>query len=460
MQNNQITKEEDPPLINASDLEAAVFLQTQRDFLSQVRAGGFFYLIAFAGTLLSEPQLLGDWPIPAAFGTLLLFCALLRFTLHVGRSDLPLGTLFLRARAALVLNVLVWGVFSAWVISGAHELNATLALMLAATASIAAGASSASMTYQRLQPLVLIALLVPPAVGFMIFIHDTPTYIAVAFIVIYFVYLLGQGKRQHRFYRKSLVSTIRFNRQTAALKEARNDALAASKAKSQFLAHMGHEIRTPLNGVIGNTELLAMSATDPQQRIYIETIQQSGQLLADLLNDILDFTRITSKALKLNPVPVKLGELADNLMTMLQPTAHSKGLQLDCQLDETLPAEIKLDKLRLQQLIVNLLSNALKFTQQGSITLCLSAGQPPEQRWLLRCEVTDTGIGIAEQDQERIFDQFTQVGTLADVRGSGLGLSICKQLVEMMGGEIGVHSRLGEGSRFWFTLPAETVSVQ
>jgi signal transduction histidine kinase len=452
---NKNIQEQDPPLINDSELEAAVLLQTQRDFLTQVRYGGLFYPIGFAGILLAEPQLLNPWIIPAAFFMLLLFSAWFRHSLHLGRSDMSLSALFARAKAALVFNVFVWGLFNSWVISGASELNATLTLLMAATASMAAGVSASSMTYQPLQKYVLVLMLGPAALSFMVLIRDVPSMIAVGFVAVYFVYLIGMGKRQNRAYRTSQIAAIRLDLQTEALKEARNAALAASKAKGQFLAHMSHEIRTPLNGVIGNTELLAMTATDPQQLEYIATIQQSGQLLMDLLNDILDFSRISSKALKLYPEPVRLHELTGNLMTMLQPTAQKKGLQLNCLLQETLPPLVKVDRLRLQQLIVNLLSNALKFTNRGGITVNLYGEQSPGQCWQLHCEVADTGIGIAEQDQERIFDQFTQVETHADIRGSGLGLSICKQLVELMGGQIGVKSQLGVGSTFWFCLPSE-----
>lgn len=455
VQNPQNIKEEDPTLIDDSELEAAVLLQTQRDFLTQVRYGGFFYPIGFAGILLAEPELLKPWVISTGFGVLLLFCAWFRHSLHLGRSDMSLSALFLRARVGMVFNVFVWGIFSSWVISGASELNATITLVMAATASIAAGASSASMTYQPLQPYVLAMMLGPTALSFIVFISDTPSLIAAGFSAVYFLYLINLGKRQNRTYRKALIALIRLDLQTEALKEARNAALAASKAKGQFLAHMSHEIRTPLNGVIGNTELLAMTATDPQQLEYIATIQQSGQLLMDLLNDILDFSRISSKALKLYPEPVRLHEITDNLMTMLQPTAQRKGLHLNCLLQESVPPFIKVDKLRLQQLIVNLLSNALKFTHKGGITLNLYGEQKPGEAWQLHCEVADTGIGIAEHDHERIFDQFTQVDTHADIRGSGLGLSICKQLVELMGGQIGVKSQLGVGSTFWFCLPTE-----
>ena len=240
-------------------------------------------------------------------------------------------------------------------------------------------------------------------------------------------------------------------------RSARARAEAANEAKSAFLANMSHEIRTPMNGVIGVTQLLEKSALNETQRSYVTTIARSGELLLAIINDILDFSKVEAGKLVIAHTPTTLRSLVVEVCESLQATAQAKGVTLQHVFEDAVPAVVLGDSLRLRQILLNLLSNALKFTSVGKVTLRISKETDQAADPRLRFEVTDTGIGIAHTDHASLFEAFTQVDELSTRRygGTGLGLAICKRLVTLMSGTIGVTSELGVGSTFWFVLPLE-----
>jgi PAS domain S-box-containing protein len=244
------------------------------------------------------------------------------------------------------------------------------------------------------------------------------------------------------------------------LRQASAAAAAANAAKSEFLAHMSHEIRTPMNAVLGLAQVLEREPLAPAQRDMVGRIRGAGQSLLAILNDVLDLSKIEAGQLRIEPRPFDFRALLANLDSLMGQVARAKGLALRIEPPALPPDLLRGDGLRIEQILINLVSNAIKFTERGEVSLRVRAAEVEDARLRVRAEVRDTGIGIAPEAQARLFAPFTQAdaGIARRFGGTGLGLSICKRLVELMGGAIGVHSQPGLGSTFWFELPLERVA--
>lgn len=251
---------------------------------------------------------------------------------------------------------------------------------------------------------------------------------------------------------------------TAELEAEKERAIESDAQKSRFLANMSHEIRTPMNAIIGFADLLNGLVHEERARGYLRAIQTSGRSLLDLINDILDISRIEAGKLSLRPEPANVHEIVEGVAMVVKKQAEDKGLALETKIERQVPKVLEVDSLRLRQILLNLASNAVKFTHKGKVKIHVSTLNEPKlgERCDLQVKVSDTGVGIAEEDRERIFSAFEQISSQSrsGAQGTGLGLSITRRLVDLMDGEISLVSEPGKGSTFTLILPGIPLSQQ
>ena len=269
--------------------------------------------------------------------------------------------------------------------------------------------------------------------------------------------------RKLRFRNKEQVliicKDISEHKKTLAIMKEAEIAQKASESKNLFLANMSHEIRTPVTGIIGMSEILSTTDLNSQQADYLQIINESSKILLRLINDILDIAKIEAGEIELRYEPFSLSAMINNIKTLNHPGLINKNNKLQIEIDSRLPEIVVSDKLRLEQVVMNLLNNAMKFTENGMIRIGASLPDPSMPK-IIKISVSDNGIGISEDNHDRLFNKFQQLeNNIAGLSGgSGLGLYICKNLISYMGGDIGIESKPGEGSTFWFTFESQSIA--
>ena len=267
-------------------------------------------------------------------------------------------------------------------------------------------------------------------------------------------YIIELAKKKIRTTSELIGMLVQLKLTEKKLRQSESEAKSANKAKSQFLANMNHELRTPLNGIIGFADILSETSLDSEQREYLDIIYTSGKLLTDIIADILDFSRIEAGKFELNSEKVNLRPLIEKTVSIVRYRAESKGLDLSVNIGNEVPQTVEMDGPRLSQILLNLLSNAVKFTDNGSVQLTVNLLEKQTDKARLLFAVTDTGVGIKEQDQQKVFDPFQQTDMTSSKKaeGTGLGLAISKKMLELMGAPLQLKSIYGKGSTFYFDV--------
>ena len=355
-------------------------------------------------------------------------------------------------RVMVYATGLLWGA-GAWMLFPEHSPLHQVVYMII-MAGLAAGAVPILSPLLRLYYVYSASFLVPVAAR--LILQGQEIYITLGVITLLFlVVLINSATHMQELVVVALENQFRNQAMVESLKAAREAAVAASRAKNEFLANMSHEIRTPMNGVLGTLQLLRDTRMEPDQRDLVATANTSAESLLHLLDDILDFSRIEAGKLALKQVPFSLTELIQGLKEAMAPASDPQSILLTTEIDPTFDAPVLGDPGRVRQVVANLLSNALKFTAKGQITVRAAVTDCRGEDLTVLLEVRDTGTGISAKDQSRLFQSFSQ-GDASMTRkhgGSGLGLAIVRQLVSLMGGSCGVESELGQGSRFWCEIP-------
>jgi len=356
-------------------------------------------------------------------------------------------------------SALVWSLLST-VLVARHGLDGNSMTVLLATAGIAAGGSTSLSPRLRLVRAFLILLLAPRIllILFGLFQEGGIARGVALMILLFLVFLLAAVKRMHDEYWLALYNSWLLDRRANELESARDQAMAASRAKDEFLATMSHELRTPLNAILGFSELLKDGHSGPlttEQQEYLQHVSGSGQHLLDLINDILDLAKIDAQRLELERLPVAVDDLCRASLDLVRVQAKAGHLEL-AYIPPPRPLAVQGDARRLRQILVNLLGNAVKFTPEGGrVTLEAAVLLPAPGQSELHLSVVDTGIGISPEDQVRLFQPFVQLdsGITRQYEGSGLGLALSQRMAQLHQGYLEVSSTPGKGSRFTLVLP-------
>ncbi|MDJ0738607.1 MAG: ATP-binding protein [Gammaproteobacteria bacterium] len=431
------------------------YAQADRDLGQQGLPGSLLYTAIWL-LVIGVTSLAADHPALAWSGLLLLtlpggvrLLLGLRFdhwyprNPHLWRRAYWTSVICLAAVWGLLVANLIWHYHAAW-----PAMMASFA-----TAGIVAGGTISLSTHRRLQQAYIITLLLPPALAGLATADGDAMLMGMLF-ALNIAFLLTIGVKLDRSYWENLGNLRLLKQRATELEEARARAEDADRAKGQFVAKVSHELRTPLNGLIGTLDMLRQTDVPARRARYQEIMSRSADLLLQRINELLDFSKMEAGKLTLESIPMCAADVVRDCVSLLQDSAQAKGLTLRADLPPAPPDCVTGDPGRLTQVLLNLVANAIKFTPRGTVVVSLRQQRPDPDHVRCTFVVEDPGIGIPADAQARIFDSFAQAddSTTREYGGTGLGLAVSHDLVRLMGGELGVDSEPGRGSRFAFTL--------
>ncbi len=416
---------------------------------------GVIYVICLP-LIVFPTNIAHDYPV-LTWSMAILFCAISLDRLFITRSFKSRYSLSPAPwRRRLSLNLL--GVGSTWGLGMAlvhyrYGFESEFILALMPTIGLAAGATASIASHRKLQ-MAFIALILGPTTLLLPFGGNAMGLSISGFGVIYMAFLMSLGLHLNGHYWNSIRNEALLRERAEELEQTQSELRDASHAKSEFLANMSHEIRTPMNGVIGMIELARQTDCGDQLAEYLTDAHNSAHSLMSVINDILDFSKVEARMLEIRPEPTELASLLSSVLGTVRLASETKCLRLEQRTTGRLPAVIVVDGSRLRQVLLNLLGNAIKFTESGAVILCIDAAKLGEDQCRLDFSVQDNGPGISSSDHARIFDAFEQAGNslTRNTGGTGLGLPIAAELVHLLGGELRLKHSDDSGSCFAFSL--------
>jgi len=426
----------------------------------RLSVGGLAHIALFAAVFFATPYLHDHPMMIVIVGSSLLVTSVLRFWLSRNQQRFypQCRTQWMLAfDGLLVFTAILWGFLCMSTIQFYGLTSAPTSILFLVTSGLCAGgATSLNPSAPRAQAFVGITLAIPIL---QLLTMTEPTSFSFALIfAIYGACLFLLIKGQSKIYWNLLQTKKTTIEQKQEIESALRTAEAALRVKSEFLANMSHEIRTPMNGIIGMANLLSSSVTDPIQIDRIAVIQNCGSSLLEIINEVLDFSKLELDKVELEHHPLNLNRTVQDVVELFSTRASEKGITLSYASGKDVPVWIHGDVTRLRQILSNLVSNAIKFTEKGRVQISSTVTESSHQKWKIQFSIKDSGIGIPEQLREKLFRSFSQVDASTTRRfgGSGLGLAICKGLCEKMGGQIWVESQEGQGSIFSFNFEASS----